>query len=253
MKNEKNGRATQVLILRTAGTNCDMETKFAFESVGAEVDLVHVNRIMAEKTLLRDYDILVFPGGFTYGDDISAGKILANELKSGLREEIDRFVDDEKLVLGICNGFQILAKLGLLPGGKIGDQAVTLTNNTSGVFQCEWIRLTVEESPCVFTRGMGEIELPIAHAEGRFVAEESVVQDLLQKKQIPISYKGYNPNGSMSAVAGVCDPSGRIFGLMPHPERFMFKTQHPRWTRESIEPYGLSIFKNAVDYVITRF
>jgi phosphoribosylformylglycinamidine synthase len=230
-----------------------METKFAFEFVGAQADLVHVNRIMANKKLLRDYDILVFPGGFTYGDDISAGKILANELKSGLREEIDRFVDDEKLVLGICNGFQILAKLGLLPRGKIGDQTVTLTSNTSGVFQCEWIRLTAGESPCVFTSGLDELELPIAHAEGRFVAEESVVQDLLQKKQVPISYKGYNPNGSMSAVAGVCDPSGRIFGLMPHPERFVSRTQHPRWTRENVEPHGLRIFKNAVEYVSGRF
>ncbi len=244
--------ATRVLILRTAGTNCDMETKFAFELVGSKVDSVHINQLISRKKSLQDYDILVLPGGFTYGDDISAGKILANELKFGLGEELEKFIDSKKLILGICNGFQILAKLGLLPGGKLGEQLVTLTNNTSGIFQCEWVQLEAPNTKCVFTRGIEELELPIAHAEGRFVASRPVISELEQNNQIALRYKDYNPNGSMSEIAGICDPSGRIFGLMPHPERFVFKTQHPQWTRDKIEPLGLLIFKNAVEYVSNK-
>jgi len=229
-----------------------METKFAFELLGSKVDLVHINQLIKCRgevtSLLQDYDIFVLPGGFTYGDDISAGKILANELKFGLGEELEKFIDSKKLVLGICNGFQILTKLGLLPRGRLGEQLVTLTNNTSGVFQCEWVRLEVPKTNCVFTRGIKELELPIAHAEGRFVAPDTVISELEQNNQVALRYEDYNPNGSMSGIAGICDPSGRIFGLMPHPERFIFNTQHPHWTRDKIDPLGLLIFKNAVEY-----
>lgn len=225
-----------------------METKYAFELVGSKAELVHINQLVNHTIYLQDYDILVIPGGFTYGDDISAGKILANEIKFRLGEQIDRFVESQKLVLGICNGFQILVKLGLLPLGKIGEQVVTLTNNTSGVFQCEWVRLKVEDSPCVFTQGMDELDLPIAHAEGRFVAQEEVIKKLFAKNQVVMRYKDYNPNGSISDIAGICDPTGRIFGLMPHPERFIFNTQHPKWTKQKVEPHGLLIFNNAVKY-----
>ena len=248
----------RTLILRTAGTNCDMETQVAFEKVGSKVDLVHINELLSHKkslgvsplgvSPLNDYDILVLPGGFTYGDDISAGKILANELKFKLGEEIDEFVKAGKLVLGICNGFQVLVKLGLLPWGKIGEQVVTLTNNTSGIFQCEWVMLEVPNSRCIFTKGINELELPIAHAEGRFVAKPSVIEELKQKNQVALRYKGYNPNGSMDNIAGICDSTGRLFGLMPHPERFIFETQHPMWTRCKMEPLGLLIFKNAIEY-----
>ncbi len=243
--------APRVLILRAAGTNCDMESKFAFELVGAKVDSIHINQLVIANnhSLLQDYDILVLPGGFTYGDDISAGKILANKLKFGLGEELEKFIDSKKLILGICNGFQILVKLGLLPGDKTGKQLVTLTDNTSGVFQCEWIQLEVPNTKCIFTQGLKELELPIAHAEGRFVASESIISELEKNNQIVLRYKGYNPNGSMSGIAGICDPSGRIFGLMPHPERFVSKTQHPHWTRNEVEPLGLMIFKNAVEYI----
>jgi phosphoribosylformylglycinamidine synthase len=241
----------RVLILRTGGTNCDMETQYAFELVGAKVDLVHINQLIRDKRKLQNYSVLVFPGGFTYGDDISAGKILANEIKFRLQEEIDRFVEGGRLVLGICNGFQVLTKLGLLPWGKIGEQVVTLTNNVSGAFQCEWVNLKVEESPCVFTQGMEDFELPIAHAEGRFVADKEIISKLFMNKQVVIRYKNYNPNGSIEGIAGICDPSGRIFGLMPHPERFIFKTQHPQWTSEECYPQGLLIFKNIIKSCIS--
>lgn len=240
----------RVLVLRTAGTNCDVESAYAFEKAGAKPDFVHINQIVNKKHKLKDYEILVLPGGFSYGDDVSAGKILANEAQYRLGKEIEEFVSGKKLVIGICNGFQILVKLGLLPYKKLGEQVVTLTNNTSGMFQCEWVRLEVPKSQCIFTKGLKEIELPIAHGEGRFVASKNVIKDLNSKKQIALYYKKYNPNGSMEDIAGICDRNGRIFGLMPHPERFIFKTQHPAWTKyKNIEPLGLIIFKNAVDYI----
>ncbi|MDI6840661.1 MAG: phosphoribosylformylglycinamidine synthase subunit PurL [bacterium] len=246
---------TRTLILRTAGTNCDIETKVAFEVVGARssrpyiVDLVHINELIRHKKSLNDYDILVIPGGFTYGDDISAGKILANELRFKLGEDVDKFVTSGKLILGICNGFQVLVKLGLLPYGKLGEQVITLTNNVSGLFQCEWVALEAPKTNCIFTKGIDEIELPIAHAEGRFVAQPSIIKELNKNRQVALRYKGYNPNGSMDNIAGICDTSGRIFGLMPHPERFIFETQYPRWTRAKKEPQGLIIFRNAVEYI----
>lgn len=226
-----------------------METVFALELAGSKVDLVHINQLVNKKKTLKDYDILVIPGGFTYGDDISAGKIMANELKYRLQEEVTEFISQEKLVLGICNGFQVLAKLGLLPYGKIGEQTITLTNNVSGAFQCEWINLTTASEKCIFTKGLQEFELPIAHAEGRFVTPENMLKELTANNQIAVRYKEYNPNGSLDNIAGICDPTGRIFGLMPHPERFIFSTQHPRWTKEKKEPQGLTIFQNAVNYI----
>ncbi|MCK4352768.1 phosphoribosylformylglycinamidine synthase I [candidate division WOR-3 bacterium] len=234
----------RALVLRTAGTNCDVETVFALELVGFKVGLVHINQLKS----LAPYDIFVIPGGFTYGDDIAAGKILANELKFRLKDEIRKFVESGKLVIGICNGFQVLAKLGLLPSGKISEQTVTLTNNLSGKFQCEWVKLKVDSQKCIFTKGLDEFELPIAHAEGRFVAKPRIIKELQVNNQIVLRYSGYNPNGSIDDIAGICDPSGRIFGLMPHPERFIFKTQHPRWSSAKQEPLGLLIFKNAINY-----
>ncbi len=255
----------RVLVLRAAGSNCDLETAFAFRAVGARADLVHINRLVEGSVTLDSYHILAIPGGFTYGDDVSAGKILANELKYKLGDQVQRFVDEGKLILGICNGFQVLVKAGLLPQGRIrdGGQLVTLTYNDSGKFEDRWVYLEPNpDSPCVFTRGLrGRLTMPVAHAEGKFVpADDRLLRSLDSGNQIVFRYVGpdggparypWNPNGSVADVAGICDPTGRIFGLMPHPERHFDPTQHPRWTREGLRPEGdgVAIFRNAVEYV----
>ncbi len=246
----------KVLMLRAPGTNRDVDTRIAFETANAEVDSALVNELSRKEKRLSEYQIMVIPGGFTYGDDISAGKIMANEIRLGLGEEIKKFVADGRLVLGICNGFQVLVKTGILPGieGQSA-QPVTLTNNDSGKFECRWVYLKVnKKSPCVFTKGMDGMYIPIAHGEGKLVAEPG----MLEKLNIVVQYvdergktlAGYpfNPNGSVNDLAGICDGSGRIFGLMPHPEDFIRWTQHPRWTREKERQdlYGLRIFTNAV-------
>lgn len=249
----------RALILRAPGTNCDFETQVAFEQAGAEVDSALVTELFHREKRLADYQVLVSPGGFTYGDDISAGKILANELKLRLGEDIQRFVDDGRLILGICNGFQVLVKAGILPRqtGKSA-QPLTLTGNDSGKFECRWIHLRVNEaSPCIFTRGISTMYLPVAHGEGKVVAEPAVLDNLNvvlyyvdEAGNTQAGYP-YNPNGSVRNIAGICDGSGRIFALMPHPERFIRWTQHPRWTRETTNQYGdgLRIFLNAVSWV----
>jgi phosphoribosylformylglycinamidine synthase subunit PurQ / glutaminase len=246
----------KILMLRGPGTNRDIDTRIAFEQCGAEADSALVNEIVRGDKRLMDYQILVIPGGFTYGDDISAGKIMANEIRLKLGEDIGKFVAEGRLVLGICNGFQVLVKTGILPGipGQSA-QPVTLTNNDSGKFECRWVYLKVnKKSPCVFTKGIDMIYVPIAHGEGKLVAEPG----MLEKLNIVVQYvdeKGkteagypYNPNGSVKDIAGICDPTGRIFGMMPHPEDFIRWTQYPRWTREKERKdlYGLQIFTNAV-------
>ncbi len=251
-----------VLVLRTAGSNCDNETKFAFEHAGAAADLVHINRLIAGDTDLKKYQILAVPGGFTYGDDISAGKILANELKYKLADQLQDFFQAGKLIIGICNGFQVLIKAGLLPlvDLKAGQQT-TLTFNDSGKFEDRWVFLKVNRSPCVFTRSIKEcVYYPVAHAEGKFVPEnDAVLQSLQTNRQIVFQYTspdggepGYphNPNGSIAHIAGICDPSGRVLGLMPHPERHIDPTNHPQWTRLGLQPEGdgVAVFRNAVDY-----
>jgi phosphoribosylformylglycinamidine synthase subunit PurQ / glutaminase len=246
----------KVLILRAPGTNCDFETKVAFEAAGAEVDSALVFELFRREKSLADYHILVIPGGFTYGDDISAGRIMANEIRLRLGEDIGRFLTDGRLILGICNGFQVLVKAGILPGAASGNgQPVTLTNNDSGRFECRWVHLKVnEQSPCVFTRGISSMYIPVAHGEGKLVTAPDavdrlnvVVQYVDEKGNAGAGYP-YNPNGSPRDIAGICDDSGRVFALMPHPERFIRWTQHPRWTRETPrEPGdGLQVFNNAV-------
>ncbi len=249
----------KILMLRAPGTNCDFETQVAFEMAGAEVDSALVSELIRKDKHLADYQILVSPGGFTYGDDISAGKILANEIRLRLGEEIRKFVEEGKLVMGICNGFQVLVKTGILPGFQTsGAQPVTLTSNDSGKFECRWVYLKVNgKSPCVFTRGMQSMYIPVAHGEGKLVAEPGVVERL----NVVVQYADengdttagypYNPNGSIRNIAGICDDSGRVFALMPHPERFTRWTQHPRWTREAPRESGdgLKVFINAVDWV----
>ena len=246
----------KALMLRAPGTNRDGDTQIAFEMAGAKVDSALVTELFRKEKRLSDYHIAVIPGGFTYGDDISAGRIMANEIRLRLGEDIKKFVEDGRLILGICNGFQVLVKTGILPGipGQ-GAQPVTLTNNDSGKFECRWVYLKVnKKSPCVFTRGMKGMYVPIAHGEGKLAAAPGV----LEKLNIVVQYvdeqgntgTGYpaNPNGSAKDIAGICDASGRIFGLMPHPEDFIRWTQHPRWTREKPRKAGdgLQIFVNAV-------
>ena len=253
----------KVLVLRTAGTNCDVETAFAFEKAGAKAELVHINRLTAREKSLFGYHILAIPGGFTYGDDIASGKILANELKYSIDEDIGRFIDDGKLIIGICNGFQVLVKSGLLPNiaGDFRSIEATLTINDSDKFEDRWIYLKKVHSKCVWTRGMAEIvHLPIAHGEGKFIPRDAkILKKLKDNGQIVFEYtdeKGgragypHNPNGSVEAIAGICDPTGRVFGLMPHPERHISPYQHPRWTRMRVrkEGDGLLVFRNGVDF-----
>jgi len=244
----------KTLILRAPGTNCDGETAFAFEQAGSQVDAAHVNELIRHQKLLSDYQIMVIPGGFTYGDDISAGKILANELRLKLGEDIQKFVADGRLILGICNGFQVLVKAGILP--ELSPQ-LTLAGNDSGRFECRWVYLRVNEtSPCIFTRGIDMMYLPVAHGEGKVVTEPGMPNIALryadETGNINAGYP-HNPNGSIDNIAGICDDSGRIFTLMPHPERFIRWTQHPRWTREPARERGdgFRIFENAVAWAKT--
>ena len=249
----------RTLILRAPGTNCDVETAFAFEQAGSVVDSAHVNQLVRGEKLLSHYQILVIPGGFTYGDDVSAGKILANELRLKLGEDIQRFVDRGGLILGICNGFQVLVKAGVLPRPGEGNRhRLTLAVNDSNRFECRWVYLRVnQKSPCIFTRGISTIYLPVAHGEGKVVAEAEAVDKINvvlryadDRGNVRAGYP-YNPNGSVDNIAGICDASGRIFALMPHPERFIHWTQHPRWAREAPRQRGdgFGIFLNAVAWV----
>ena len=256
----------KVLVLRAAGTNCDQETCYAFGLAGAHAETIHVNRLMADAKLLDNYQVLAVPGGFSYGDDVAAGKILANQLVHHFRDAVRRFVDADKLVLGICNGFQVLVKAGLLPGSN-GDannhnqtaQQTTITYNEAGKFEDRWVYLEPGTQKCVFIEQGKRIYLPIAHGEGKVCfADETLAQRVKADDLVAFRYvdsQGHfgpypvNPNGSTDHIAGLCDPTGRILGLMPHPERFVHPTHHPRWTREEIEHAdGLSIFVNAVNY-----
>ena len=254
----------RVLVLRVAGTNCDMETAYAFERAGAKAEQVHINRILDGTRRLSEYHILAVPGGFSYGDDIAAGTVLANQLSIQLGEEIRSFLQEGKLVIGICNGFQALVKAGFLPAGlnrKPGQ--ATLAFNDSGKFEDRWVYLEVEKTNCVFLEGIEKLYLPVAHAEGKFmVPKAEMLEELNRKGQIALRYvnergeeDGYpwNPNGSMGNVAGICDDTGRIFGLMPHPERHVEQFHHPRWTRMKLseEGEGLRIFKNAARFAET--
>jgi len=252
--------APRVLILRTAGTNCDQETKFAFERAKASVDLLHVNALVANPSQLNEYAIFVLPGGFSYGDDLGAGRVLANELKMKLGETLQQFVEKGRLVLGICNGFQVLVKTGLLPGGGEDQQRATLTFNDSHRFEDRWVHLRIGSTLSPFFQEEDTIYLPVAHGEGKFVPrDDAMLQSLIDNKQIVAQYvdpegnsAGYphNPNGSTADIAAICDPTGRVLGMMPHPERHVLPIQHPRWTREGLKPDGdgATLFLNAVNY-----
>lgn len=260
----------RVLILRAPGTNCDTETAYAFELAGASVKSVHVNQLIEDPRLGEGFQILCFPGGFSYGDDIAAGRILAQRLNTHLREMVDSFRAEDKLVLGVCNGFQIMMRLGIFFGGETGADgasapSATLASNAQSRFEDRWVHLVNSNSNSVFLKDVETLYLPMAHAEGRFVMKSAeVARQLNSQQQLGLRYTDetgivsdtplpfpHNPNGAEFNVAGISDPSGRIFGLMPHPERFVAPTQHPFWTRSENLPEkgeGCIIFENAVNY-----
>ncbi|HNW42926.1 MAG TPA: phosphoribosylformylglycinamidine synthase subunit PurQ [Elusimicrobiales bacterium] len=242
----------KAVILRGTGTNCDIETFNSFKYVGAEPELVHINQLLAGEKKVLDYDLMAFPGGFSYGDDISAGKIYAVKM-AALAADFVAFIKDRRPVIGICNGFQILVKTGFLPENRANAQTSTLYTNDCGHFMAKWIKLKVNRhSPCIFTKGLPEeIELPIANGEGKFIVEDKKVLASITGRNLHALTYAENPNGSMLDIAGITNAAGTCFGLMPHPERNFFAWQHPdrpAVARET-EAVGCQFFKNAVEYV----
>jgi phosphoribosylformylglycinamidine synthase len=250
----------RALILRAPGANCDGETQFAFEKAGAIAERLHINRLREQPKLLQSFQILAIPGGFTYGDDVAAGKILGTQLRHFLADALRLFRDREKLILGICNGFQALLKAGLLLQPDEDGPLATLAQNSAGRFEDRWIYVEAFPERCRFLTGCHRLHLPVAHGEGRFLTREKwILKGLAQAGQVVLRYVDsegrpgpypVNPNGSEEDVAGLCDPTGRVLGLMPHPERHVLPTQHPRWTRQGLAPEGdgLRIFRNAVEF-----
>ncbi|HTY45955.1 MAG TPA: phosphoribosylformylglycinamidine synthase I [Patescibacteria group bacterium] len=254
-------KKVKVCVLRTAGTNCDQETAAAFKKADSDPELVHVNSLVSGQKDLAAYHILAIPGGFSYGDDIASGKVFANELRCKLFDQIKKFVQEGKAIIGICNGFQVLVKSGLLPGNPELKQEASLIINDSGKFEDRWAYLKASQSRCVWSKGLPEvIYLPVAHGEGKFVAKDKkTLEKLKQNGQVVLRYctpKGepdgysWNPNGSVDNIAGICDESGRILGLMPHPERHVDITHHPRWTGQKTgkDGDGILIIRNGVEY-----
>lgn len=262
----------KVLILTGYGINCEEETSFAYNLAGGESKVVHINDLIANPSLLKEYQVFSFPGGFSYGDDTGSGKALANKIKNNLQDEFLEFISRDTLMLGICNGFQVMVNLGIVPAliEKIGKVEVSLEHNSTSRYQCRWVELSNAGSNSVFTRGIKSIRVPIAHGEGRFYAEANVLKELEDNKQISFRYTRdgqpaegefpFNPNGALNDIAAVCDKTGRIMGMMPHPERYIYFTQGDNWTRQRDElarkgiseipeeGEGLIIFKNAINY-----
>jgi len=257
------------------GINCELETRYALELAGFDVvDTVHLNFLARGEVDPADYHIIVFPGGFLDGDDMGAAQACANRIRhtrvkaERLIDRLTRFVEKGGLVLGICNGFQLVTKLGMLPAssGDYTRREVSLTGNDSGRFEDRWVHLVVDQaSPCIFTRGMVRLYLPVRHGEGKIVGKDAPFTESLVEKHLavvryaspdtdtPTMEYPANPNGAELAIAGLCDPTGRVFGLMPHPECYLHRTNHPRWTREELpeEGDGLTIFQNAASFLRT--
>jgi phosphoribosylformylglycinamidine synthase len=245
------------LIIRTAGTNCDRELAHAFELAGSETRTVHLSKLIDSPQMIAEFDLIGFPGGFSYGDDIAAGRILANRIRHRLWEPLKAAAERGVPMIGVCNGFQVIAKMGLLPDPAVGKQTVTLADNTCGRFIDKWVPMVADPaSVCIWTKGLSTFDLPIAHGEGRLVcADDSVLEQLKANNQIALRYApGKNPNGSTDDIAGICNATGTILGLMPHPERFTDPTHHPTWTRRGDDwltqtTDGLRFFQNAVEHV----
>jgi phosphoribosylformylglycinamidine synthase I len=282
--NATNPKNPKALVLTGYGLNCDYETDYALKLAGAQSERIHINELIATETAgtkisIEDYHILVLGGGFSWADDHGAGVLMASKLRQHLGDQIEQFIEDGKLIFGICNGFQCLVNLGLLPAFEYhyNKRWLALTYNDSGNFIDTWINLKINaESPCVFTKGMASIELPVRHGEGKLYAADEDIDRLFVNNQVVLQYADengdeargqwpFNPNGSLKDIAGICDPSGRIFGLMPHPEAFNHYTNHPDWTRKrevmsrqgnfkiAEEGEGIRIFRNAVEYVKDSF
>jgi len=268
-------KVVRSIVITGNGTNCEMEMAHACRLAGSEVvDIVHISELLYGEKRLDDYDFLNLPGGFLDGDDLGSAKAGANRIlhasiKSDtekLREQFARFIGDGKLILGVCNGFQLMVKLGMLPAfdGKTFVQSVTLTHNDSGRFEDRWTWLKVNPaSSCVFTKNLTGLYYPVRHGEGKLAVDSEATLERLRRENLialqysdaqykePLMTYPENPNGSIDAIAGLCDPTGRLFGLMPHPEAFLHRTNHPRWTREELpeEGQGVALFRNAVDFI----
>ena len=274
-------KAVNVLVLTGYGLNCDNETAYAFELAGASAQRVHINALIAGAVSLSDFQILVFGGGFSWGDDHGAGVIQAVRMKTSIGKDLFDFIEKGNLVMGICNGFQTLVNLGLLPGFDLAvqqaenvERSVAVTFNDCGNFRDQWVNMRVNtESPCVYTRGLTDIELPVRHGEGKFYTDTGTLKRLTDNQQVVLTYAlldgrpagqtfPHNPNGSIEDIAGICDPTGRIFGLMPHPEAYNHWTNHPDWPlmKEKLkrkgEPLpsgltpGLKMLANGVEYFL---
>lgn len=266
-------KTVKAVVITGNGTNCEREVAAACELAGAECDIVHIAELLTGRARLDDYHFLNLAGGFLDGDDLGSAKAGANRLSHAavqdstetLSGQLQRFIADGKLIMGVCNGFQLMTKMGLLPAldADYRSQSATLTFNDGGRFEDRWCTLKVDpESPCVFTRGLDSLYLPVRHGEGKFVADPEVLDTIDCKHLAAVSYCDpdtleptmtypLNPNGSLAAIAGVCDESGRLFGLMPHPEAYVHRTHHPRWTREELpeEGMGLWLYQNAVTFI----
>lgn len=264
-------KEVKALVLTGYGLNCDIETAYACGLAGASADRIHINDVIRPGFPLHDYSIMVFPGGFSWGDDHGAGVIQAVRMKKNAGDRIVKFVEDGNLILGICNGFQAIVNMGLLPGldGNYTTRKVALTYNDCGNFMDTWVNLAINpDSPCVFTQGMTTIELPVRHGEGKLVADDAVISRLEDENQVVCRYAladgapaagnfSENPNGSINDIAGICDPTGRIFGLMPHPEGFNHLTNHPDWCaikarqgeNAAFSQTGIRMFENAVNWL----
>ncbi|MEE8541374.1 MAG: phosphoribosylformylglycinamidine synthase subunit PurQ [Desulfobacterales bacterium] len=264
----------RVMVLSGYGLNCDHETAYAFELAGAQTHRIHINTLIRGSVNLSDYQILAFVGGFSWGDDHGGGVVQAVRLKTKVGRNILAFMAAGKLVMGICNGFQALVNMGLLPGFDQDYQtrSVALTFNDCGNFRNQWINLKANPaSSCIYTQGIDQLELPVRHGEGKFFSDPATIERLVQNEQIALQYAlpdgnpakakfPFNPNGSLHDIAGICDSTGRIFGLMPHPEAFNHWTNHPDWAQrkenrkrsgtppDSAPAPGIRIFQNAVDY-----
>jgi len=255
------------------GINCETESKNAFELAGAKAEIVHINDLISKKKNMSDYDILMFPGGFSYGDDTGSGQAFADKIKNNLWDDLKQFIEDKKLILGVCNGFQIMTHLGLFDTeGNYGNRISALESNNSNRYECRWVHIKHNNTNCVFTKDIDITHLPVAHGEGRFFCNSETLNKLKENNQIVFTYcdenknpadQKYplNPNGSMQDIAGICDNTGRIMGMMPHPERAVYSISEPEFhlkkeaakrtdnkMPEFIES-NLKIFKNAVDFI----
>jgi phosphoribosylformylglycinamidine synthase len=262
----------KTLIITGFGLNCEKETSKAFEICGSETSLVHLNDLLESRSALKEYHILAFIGGFSFGDHLGAGTVFANRIKFRLQNELEQFVASGKLIIGICNGFQTLTRLGLLPAldGKYFFQQAALAHNDSTLFRDDWVNLKAEPaSPCVFTKNIERLSLPIRHGEGKFIADDDILEKIEERNLVALRYcdsEGntrcgfpHNPNGSLNSIAGICDQTGRIFGLMPHPEAFLSPFNAPDWQKKKIngelpeDGEGVIFFRNAVEYIQNNF